>query len=141
MAARGVLKGTDGRTIALDERVARVLLALAGEIHGASGVGPLGKISDVGVASLYSGARREWEPVEAAKVAYQFTRVLRRSLSRAGVHDRDAIVRRLRGSGIAMGTRWARPAVRGKSEVGLLLGRHRDVAERAREDVDDDHEA
>ncbi|WP_437278221.1 hypothetical protein WME90_44535 [Sorangium sp. So ce375] len=140
-AARGVLKGTDGRMIALDERVARVLLALAGDIRGASGVGPLGRISDVGVASLYSGTRREWEAVEAAKVAYQFTRVLRRSLSRAGVHDRDAIVRRLRGSGIAMGTRWARPAVRGKSEVGLLLGRHRDAAERAYDDWDDDHEA
>ena len=127
-AENGALKGTDGRVVTLDERVVRVLLALAGEIPGQGRRQPLGKLSDGAVASLYSGTRREWAPEEAAKITYQFTRVLRRSLSRADVRDRDAIVKRLREKGVAMGTRWARPAVRGKSEVGLFLGRRRDIA-------------
>jgi hypothetical protein len=127
-AETGVLKGTDGREVALEERVVRVLVALAGEISGPGRRQPLGKLSDGAVASLYSGARREWTPEEAAKIAYQFTRSLRRSLSRADIRDRDAIVRRLRETGVAMGTRWGRPAVRGKAEVGLFLGRHRDIA-------------
>jgi hypothetical protein len=70
-----------------------------------------GKPSDGAVASLYSGTRREWAPQEAAKITYQFTRVLRWSLSRADVRDRDASVKRLREKGVAIGTRWARPAV------------------------------
>jgi hypothetical protein len=126
-AETGVLKGTDGREVALEERVVRVLIALAGEISGPGRRQPLGKLSDGAVASLYSGARREWTSEEAAKIAYQFTRSLRRSLSRADIRDRDAIVRRLRETGVAMGTRWGRPAVRGKAEVGLFLGRRRDI--------------
>jgi hypothetical protein len=100
----------------------------AQRIRGGGRRQPVGKLSDGAVASLYSGARREWTPEEAAKIAYQFTRSLRRSLSRADIRDRDAIVRRLRETGIAMGTRWGRPAVRGKAEVGLFLGRRRDIA-------------
>lgn len=105
------LRSTAGLEIVLSEGTSRVLLALLEKLPG---LGRIGRLSNEAVAALYTGARKQRSSSEAARIAYQFTRSLRRTLSQAGVVHRDAIVRRVRSSGIALGTRWAASPVRAR---------------------------
>jgi hypothetical protein len=121
----GTLQIGPATQVPIDPGSARVLAGLLHARRARVGFGPDGAITDTAVAQLFLGTRDRLPGAEASRVSYQFSRSLRRRLKRLGITERDMVIKRVRGSGVALGRGWAHNALVGGGSVRVVYGWNR----------------